>query len=85
MLEEEESRSVWARYRGDNSASHNLYLQETPVQVLKLPTGPETSDLEDKSTIVVQEVIYLIQKGRVSSNTDVLLRAKIPKAQRGSR
>jgi hypothetical protein len=46
--------------------------QETPVEILELPVGSDTSDLEHHHTVIGQEVVHLFEKGTVSPNTDVL-------------
>lgn len=49
-----------------------LHSQETPVEILKLPVGSDTSDLEHHHTVIGQEVVHLLEESAVSPNTDVL-------------
>ena len=46
--------------------------QETPVQVLKLPTSSDTGNLHDEDSVIVQEIVNLLQESAVSSNADML-------------
>ena len=50
----------------------SLVHEQTPDEVLELPHGSDTSDLEDKGTIVVQEVVNLLEERAVLSDTNVL-------------
>lgn len=45
--------------------------QETPVEILKLPTRPDPSDLEHEDTIVLEQVVNLVQEGRVPPDSNV--------------
>jgi hypothetical protein len=58
------------------SSSDERNSQETPVQVLKLPYGPDTSDLENHDTIIGQKVVDITEESRVSPDTDVLCHFK---------
>lgn len=46
----------------------------TPDEILELPHGSDTSNLEHEDSIVVQEVVNLPEERRVLPDTDVLLR-----------
>lgn len=43
-----------------------------PDEVLVLPVRADTSNLEDKDTIVVEEVVHLAEEGLVATDADVL-------------
>lgn len=49
-----------------------LVHEEAPDEVLVLPGGAETGDLEDEDTVVVEEVIHLAEEGAVAADADVL-------------
>lgn len=49
-----------------------IYSQKTPVQVLELPTGSDTGDLEDHDSVIGEYLVDFPQEGAVSSDTDVL-------------
>ena len=55
-----------------SSLSRDQHVQETPVQILVLPSGPDPSDLEDKDPVVLEQIIDLLQKGRVTPDSDML-------------
>lgn len=58
------------RYRTQGTfAKHS---QETPVQVLELPTSSNTGNLHDEDSIIVQEIVNLLQERAVSSNANML-------------
>jgi hypothetical protein len=46
--------------------------QQAPVEVLELPVGSDTGDLEDHKTVIGKQVVHLAEEGAVSSDTDVL-------------
>lgn len=46
--------------------------KDTPDQVLELPALAETSDLEDKDTVVGEKVVDLLEESTVAAETDVL-------------
>jgi hypothetical protein len=52
--------------------SLDQHVQETPVQVLVLPSRPDSGDLEDKDPVVLEQIIDLLQKGRVTPDSDML-------------
>jgi len=43
-----------------------------PNEVLVLPGGTDTSDLEDKNTVVVEKVIHLTHECTVTPDSDML-------------
>ena len=43
-----------------------------PDEVFVLPGGTDASDLENKDTVVVQEVVDLPEEGAIAADTDVL-------------
>lgn len=45
--------------------------EQTPDEILVLPDGADTSDLEDEDTIVVEEIIDLTQELTIATDTDV--------------
>jgi hypothetical protein len=49
-----------------------LVHEQTPNQIFILPAGPDSSDLEHKDTIVIEEVIDLAEELRVATDTDML-------------
>jgi hypothetical protein len=49
-----------------------LHSQQTPVEVLELPVGPDTRDLEDEQAVVVEQVVHLAEELSVAADTDVL-------------
>jgi len=48
-----------------------MSLQKTPVEILILPIGPDTSDLENHNTIIGEQVVDVLEESRVSPDTDV--------------
>lgn len=46
-------------------------LQETPVKVLILPVGPDTSNLENHNTIIGEQVVDVLEESGVSPDTDM--------------
>lgn len=46
---------------------------DEPDEVLVLPAGTDASDLEDKDTVVLEEVVHLGEELGVAANTDVLV------------
>ena len=46
--------------------------ESKPDKILELPVGTNTSNLEDKNTIIVQEVVDLTEERLVATDTDVL-------------
>jgi hypothetical protein len=51
---------------------HACHSQETPVEILVLPTSPDTGNLEDHDTIIGKEIVDVLEESRVSPDTDVL-------------
>lgn len=49
-----------------------FHSQETPVEILELPVGSDTSNLEHHHPVIGQEVVHLFKESTVSPNTDVL-------------
>ena len=49
-----------------------LHSQKTPNEILKLPAGSDTSNLEDHQTVISQEIVDLGEESAVSSDTNVL-------------
>jgi hypothetical protein len=45
--------------------------QKTPVEILELPTSPDSSNLENEDSIVLEQIIDLLQEGRVSPDPDM--------------
>lgn len=55
------------------SAREDVFVhEEAPNEVLVLPGGTDTSDLENKDAVVVEEVIDLAEEGTIAADTDVL-------------
>ena len=52
-----------------NSKIDNL--QKSPVEILILPTSPNTRNLEDHDTIISEQVVDILEESRVSPNTDM--------------
>jgi hypothetical protein len=46
--------------------------KDIPDEVLELPPLPQPSNLEDKQTVVGQQLVHLCEECRVATNTDVL-------------
>jgi hypothetical protein len=46
--------------------------RRTPDEVLKLPHGSDTGDLENESSIVVEHGVDLLEESRVLPDADVL-------------
>lgn len=46
--------------------------EDTPEDVLKLPSGSNTGNLEDKRSVVVEQVVNLLEEGRVLAHANVL-------------
>lgn len=46
-------------------------LQKSPVEILILPTSPDTSNLEDHDTVIGEQVVDILEESRVSPDTDM--------------
>ena len=49
-----------------------LVNEQAPDEVLVLPVGTDTSDLEDEDAVVVEEVVHLAEESGVATDTNVL-------------
>lgn len=49
-----------------------LVHEETPNEVFVLPGGADTSDLEDKNTVIVEKVVHLTHECTVTPDSDML-------------
>lgn len=58
--------------QGREGQRDSLVHEQSPDEVLKLPHGSNTSDLEDEGTVVIEEVVDLLEEGSVSPEADVL-------------
>lgn len=45
---------------------------DTPDEILVLPSRSQASDLEDKDTVIVKQIVELLHEGLVAADTDVL-------------
>ncbi len=60
------------RAGGVGAGEDVLVHEETPDEVLVLPGGTETGDLEDEDAVVVEEVVDLTEVRAVAADADVL-------------
>ena len=58
--------------RGVRTGEDVLVHEEAPNEILILPRGTDTGDLENEDAVVVEEVIHLTQERAVAANADVL-------------
>lgn len=49
-----------------------MHSQQTPVEVLELPVGPDARNLEHEQAVVVEQVVHLAEELSVAADTDVL-------------
>jgi hypothetical protein len=45
--------------------------KDAPEDILKLPARADAGDLEDEGAVVVEEVVHLLEEGRVLADADV--------------
>jgi len=60
--------------RRDKSYEKTHESTDEPNEILVLPAGSESGDLQEKDAIVLQKIIDLGQELRVAADTDVLKR-----------
>lgn len=60
------------RTRGIGTGEHVLVHEKTPLQIMELPSGAKTSDLENKDSIIVKKVVDIREEFVVVTNPDVL-------------
>ena len=58
--------------RGISTGEDIFVHEQAPNEVLVLPDGADTSNLEEKDTIVVEEVVNLAQELTIAPDTDML-------------
>ena len=58
--------------RGVRTGEDILVHEEAPDEVFVLPRRTDAGDLEDKETIVLEQVVHLAKEGAVAANADVL-------------
>ena len=58
--------------RGLGNGITRFWMKNVPNEILELPVGAETCNLEYENSVVVQQVINLAQESRVATNTDML-------------
>lgn len=62
-----------AERAGGVSTGEDVFVhEETPNEILILPVGTKTGDLEDEDTVIVEEVVDLPEERLVATDTDVL-------------
>ena len=60
------------RAAGISTREDVLVHEQTPDQILVLPALTETGNLKDEETIIVEQVVDLLQESLVSPDADVL-------------
>jgi hypothetical protein len=62
------------RTRSVSAGEDILVHEKAPNEILVLPGGAKTRDLENKNTIVVKEVVNLTKERAIAADTDMLKR-----------
>ena len=67
-----------AKRAGSVGSREDVFVhEETPDEIFVLPCLTDTGDLEDEDTLVVEEVVDLLQESTIATDTDMLNKRNI--------